>query len=98
MAKLARPTGVLARILELIAEARTVTSLNQDQDLIEKSTLLKEYAEFSNTFPDRDYWPVIRKGTAELRAILQGLVTSEEIMIKDRMKAARALKTREMSD
>jgi hypothetical protein len=98
MAELAQPTGVLARMLELIAEARTITLLNQDQDFIEKNTLLREYAEFSTMFPDRDYWPVIRKGTAELRAILQGVVTSEEIMVKNRMKTARVLKTREMSD
>ena len=98
MAELAQPTGVLARMLELIAEARAVTSSTQDQDLIDKNTLLQEYAEFSTMFPDRDYWPVIRRGTAELRAILQGVVTSEEIMVKNRMKTARVLKTREMSD
>jgi hypothetical protein len=78
MAKLAEPTGELARLLELIATARTVTSVNHDLDLIEKITMLQEYAEFSTMFPNRDYGPVLRKGAAELSAILENILESEE--------------------
>jgi len=84
-------------VLELIAEARTVTSLDRDQDLIEKITVLHEYVEFS-MFPDRDYGPVIRRGSAELRAILDSMLKTDEITTKDRAKASRVLKPRELCD
>jgi hypothetical protein len=98
MAKLALPTGELARVLELIAEARTISSLNRDQDLIDKITMLQEYAEFSAMFPARDYGPVIRSGAAELRAILRGILRSEEITGRNRIKINLVRKAREMSN
>lgn len=96
MAKLAQPTGELARVLDLIAEARTIVSLHPDQDLIDKITMLQEYAEFSAMFPARDFGPVIRRGAAELRAILRGILESEEITGKNRIKLNLVLKARVM--
>jgi len=84
MAQIAQPTGELARVLELIATARTIASLNQDQDLIERITVLQECAELSAMFPERDYGPVIRSGTDELQSIVQGILKAEEITANDR--------------
>jgi hypothetical protein len=85
-------------VVQLIAEARTITSLDRDPDLIEKITVLQEYVEFSTMFPDRDYGPVIRTGSAELRAILDSMLRADEITAKDRAKASRVFKPRELCD
>jgi hypothetical protein len=97
MAQIAQPSGELARVLDLIAAARTITSLNHDQDLIERITVLQEYAELSAMFPERDYGPVIRKGTAELQSIVQNILNLEEITANDRTED-RGLKTQELFD
>jgi hypothetical protein len=96
MATLAQPTGELTRVLELIATARTITSFNHDQDLIDKTTMLQEYVELSTMFAQRDYGPVIRRAAEELSAIVNGLLKSEEIAGNPPIKIRLGRKSREL--
>ena len=78
MTELTHPTGYRVHALEVLATARATMSTNQDQDLIEKVTVLQEYVDLTSMYPNHDYGAVIRRAIKELNAIIHG--SSSEYM------------------
>ena len=83
MTELTHSTTYRVRAQEVLASARATMSMNVDQDLIEKVTVLQEYLDLTTMYPNHDYGAVIRRASTELNAIIQG--TSDECMAKQRL-------------
>ena len=60
------------RAEEVLAIARATMSTNQDQDFIEKVTVLQEYLDLTTRYPNHDFGAVIRRASTELDAVIRG--------------------------
>ena len=76
-------TGYRVRAQEVLAIARATMSSNQDQDLIEKVTVLQEYLDLTTMYPTHNYGAVIRRASTELNAMIHG--PSSEFIAEQRL-------------
>jgi len=57
------PTSHLTRLLET---AHKILPQSCDNDLVQKVAILREYLDFSQMNPERNYGPILRRAAAEL--------------------------------
>ena len=65
------PSSEVSDVAKLLEQAHKILPQSQDQDLVQKVTILKEYLEFRRMNPDRDYGPILRRAAAELSHSVQ---------------------------
>jgi len=73
------PNAEILQVTELLAVAKAILPETRDPDLVKRVTILKEYLDFSQMNPDRDYGPVLRRAAAELSHSVESHLKSAPI-------------------